>query len=106
VTHGLVSVNPSNKLMGYHTDWVAGFPFEALGLSSKYEAELVAVSRFGFRYDQQYLRAAGGKRWPGLERSDQTLREAAQLAGISEEEERRQQWPAFQRAYSKVTSEE
>ena len=106
VTHGLVSVNPSNKLMGYHTDWVAGFPFEALGLSNKYEAELVAVSRFGFRYDQQYLRAAGGKRWPGLERSDQTLREAAQLAGISEEEERRQQWPAFQRAYSKVTSEE
>ncbi|HSB08619.1 MAG TPA: peptidoglycan recognition family protein, partial [Blastocatellia bacterium] len=30
VTHGLVSVNPSNRLMGYHTDWVAEFPFEAL----------------------------------------------------------------------------
>ena len=33
VTHGLVSVNPSNRLMGYHTDWVAGFPFTALGLA-------------------------------------------------------------------------
>ena len=106
VTHGLVSVNPSNKLMGYHTDWVAGFPFEALGLTDKYQAELVAVSRFGFRYDQQYIRAAGGKRWPGLERSDQMLSEAAKRAGVSEEEERNLLWPAFQRAYSKVTSDE
>ncbi len=101
VTHGLVSVNPSNKLMGYHTDWVAGFPFEALGLTNKYEAELVAVSRFGFRYDQQYIRAAGGKRWPGLERSDRMLSDAAKRAGVGEEEERTLLWPAFPRAYSK-----
>ena len=104
VTHGLVSVNPSNKLMGYHTDWVAGFPFEALGLTNKYDAELVTVSRFGFQYDQHYIRAAGGKRWPGLERSDQLLAEAAKRAGVSEEEERHLLWPAFQRAYSRDPS--
>jgi hypothetical protein len=101
VTHGLVSVNPSNKLMGYHTDWLAGFPFEALGLTNKYNTELVAISRFGFSYDQQYVRAGGGKRWPGLERSDGVLHEAAVVAGVSEEEQRRSLWPAFQRAYSK-----
>jgi hypothetical protein len=101
VTHGLVSVNPSNKLMGYHTDWLSGFPFEALGLTSKYNTELVAISRFGFNYDQQYVRAGGGKRWPGLEQSDAALREAAAVAGVSEEDQRRSLWPAFQRVYSK-----
>ncbi len=62
VTHGLVSVNPSNKLMGYHTDWVAGFPFAAIGLTDKYDTEIAAISRLGFNYDSAYLAAAGGKR--------------------------------------------
>jgi hypothetical protein len=101
VTHGLVSVNPSNKLMGYHTDWVAGFPFEALGLANKYDAELVAISRFGFGYDQAYIRAAGG-RWPGLERSDKLLAEAASRSGISVDQERRSRWPVFARLLAKA----
>jgi hypothetical protein len=66
VTHGLVSVNPSNRLMGYHTDWVSAFPFDALGLSNKYETEMIAISRLGFAYDGAYIKAAGGARWPGL----------------------------------------
>src|SRR5437868_5166259 len=64
VTHGLVSVNPSNKLMGYHTDWVAGFPFAAIGLTNKYEAEIAAISRLGVDYDSTYLAAAGANRLP------------------------------------------
>jgi len=100
VTHGLVSVNPSNHLMGYHTDWVSEFPFEALGLSNKYDTELAAISRLGFGYDQAYVSAAGGK-WPGLEKADARLRETAEKDGTSLEEERRQLARGFQHAYSK-----
>jgi hypothetical protein len=100
VTHGLVSVNPSNHLMGYHTDWVSEFPFEALGLSNKYGTELAAISRLGFGYDQAYVSAAGGK-WPGLEKADARLKEAAKKDGSSVEEERRELARGFQHAYSK-----
>ncbi len=101
VTHGLVSVNPSNRLMGYHTDWVAGFPFEAVGLTNKYDTELLAVSRLGFTYDQPYINAAGGKRWAGLERADTKLKDAARDEGVTVEDARREGWQFFQRAYTK-----
>ena len=100
VTHGLVSVNPSNRLMGYHTDWVSEFPFEALGLSNKYQTELVAISRLGFAYDQAYVSAAGGK-WPGLEKADAALRDEAAKDSVSVEKERQLLSRAFGRIYSK-----
>jgi len=99
VTHGLVSVNPSNHLLGYHTDWVSGFPFEALGLSNKYSSELIAVSEFGFRYDDAYLSAAGGNKWAGLENSDTRLRELAASGGTTLEGVRAIRWRMFQQAY-------
>jgi hypothetical protein len=86
--------------MGYHTDWVSEFPFEALGLSNKYETELAAISRLGFGYDQAYVAAAGGK-WPGLEKADSRLKEAAEKDGSSVEDERHQLARGFQHAYSK-----
>ncbi|HJZ68200.1 MAG TPA: peptidoglycan recognition family protein [Blastocatellia bacterium] len=100
VTHGLVSVNPSNRLMGYHTDWVSEFPFEALGLSNKYEMELTAVSRLGFAYDKAYVAAAGGK-WTGLEKADGALGDEAKRNGLTIEQQRRLQARLFERAYSK-----
>jgi hypothetical protein len=100
VTHGLVSVNPSNRLMGYHTDWVSEFPFEALGLSNKYETEIAAISRLGFGYDQAYVAAAGGK-WPGLEKAEDSLRGAAEKNGVTVAEERRLMARVFGRVYSK-----
>jgi hypothetical protein len=103
VTHGLVSVNPSNRLMGYHTDWVSEFPFEALGLSNKYETELAAISRLGFGYDQAYVQAAGGK-WPGLEKADTTLRQTAEKNGLSVEKEKQLLSRIFGRIYSKQRS--
>ena len=112
VTHGLVSVNPSNKLMGYHTDWVAGFPFAAIGLTNKYDTEIAAISRLGFNYDSAYLAAAGGKRWPGLDKADVALRDAARQSGASVEEKRRALQEVYERLYAKqrslekVTSEE
>jgi hypothetical protein len=99
VTHGLVSVNPSNHLLGYHTDWLSGFPFEALGLSNKYSSELIAVSEFGFRYDEAYLSAAGGNKWAGLETSDVKLRELAANGGTTLEGIRESRWRVFQQAY-------
>jgi hypothetical protein len=100
VTHGLVSVNPSNRLMGYHTDWVSDFPFEALGLSNKYEVELGAVSRLGFGYDKAYVAAAGGK-WPGLAKADNALAETAERNGVTVDQQRHLQTRLFERAYSR-----
>ena len=100
VTPGLVSVNPSNRLMGYHTEWVSEFPFEALGLSNKYTSELVAISRLGFGYDQAYVAAAGGK-WPGLEKADAALRDEAANNSVSVEKERQLLSRVFARVYSK-----
>ena len=104
VTHGLVSVNPSNKLMGYHTDWVAGFPFAAIGLTNKYDTEIAAISRLGFNYDSAYLAAAGGKRWPGLDKADVALRDAARQSGASVEDKRRALQEVYERLYAKQRS--
>lgn len=101
VTHGLVSVNPSNRLMGYHTDWVSAFPFEALGLTNKYETTLCAVSRLGLGYDSAYVAAAGGTKWAGLERADAELREAAARHGVKVDIERRALSRLFERAFKK-----
>jgi hypothetical protein len=87
--------------MGYHTDWVAGFPFEALGLTNKYDFEVLAVSRFGFNYDQAYVNAAGGRRWTGLEKADAALKEFSHRDGLSTERGREERWKIYQRAYSK-----
>jgi N-acetylmuramoyl-L-alanine amidase-like protein len=103
VTHGLVSVNPSNRLMGYHTDWVSEFPFEALGLSNKYDTELVAISRLGFGYDQAYVQAAGTK-WPGLEKADVSLQQTAEKNGLTLEKEKQLLSRAFGRMYSRQHS--
>jgi hypothetical protein len=98
-THGLVSTNPTSRLLGHHTDWVANFPFEAVGLSNKYETEMYAISRFGFAYDQAYLSAGGGKRWAGLSRADAVLWESAKKNGVVVEQQRRRLWDVFQQAY-------
>jgi hypothetical protein len=98
-THGLVSTNPTSRLLGHHTDWVANFPFEALGLSNKYETEMYAISRYGFAYDQGYLSAGGGKRWGGLNRADAALWESAKKNGMVIEQQRRNLWDIFQQAY-------
>ncbi|HEY6328022.1 MAG TPA: peptidoglycan recognition family protein [Blastocatellia bacterium] len=99
VTHGLVSVNPDNGLLGYHTDWVSQFPFEAIGLGDKYQTELMAISRFGFRYDQAYLASAGGSRWPGLDQADNLLKNAAERDGESIDGERANRFKLFKTAY-------
>lgn len=59
VTHAQVSVNPSNMLVGYHTDWAAGFPFDAVGLPDNYRLALPSLWAYGFGYEPAWLAASG-----------------------------------------------
>ena len=70
VTHGLVSVNPSNMLICFHSDWAAGFPFEAMGLSDKYLVAPASVGEFGFTYDEEVKGKLGGSVWPGVREAE------------------------------------
>jgi hypothetical protein len=70
VTHGLVSVNPSNGRILFHHDWAQGFPFEAMGVSDKYAVPPASVAEFGFGYDSDILAQIGGKVWPGVEAAE------------------------------------
>ncbi|HYO64124.1 MAG TPA: peptidoglycan recognition family protein [Pyrinomonadaceae bacterium] len=89
VTHGLVSVNPSNMLICFHHDWARNFPFEALGLSDKYKVAPAAVSEFGFTYDEETLAKLGGSLWPGVAAAEGEFNRRAETAGLSPEEFRR-----------------
>jgi hypothetical protein len=89
VTHGLVSVNPSNMLIGYHHDWVRNFPFEAMGLSDKYQVAPASVSDYGFTYDEHIIAKLGGKVWPGVAAAEAEFKRRTEQAQVSPEEMRR-----------------
>jgi hypothetical protein len=82
VTHGQVSVNPSNLRIGYHVDWAAGFPFHELGLPDNYAVPLPAIWRLGFECDPALRRAATGLR-TGVEAAEALLARQAAAAGES-----------------------
>jgi hypothetical protein len=73
VTHAQVSVNPSNMLIGYHTDWAKNFPFEAMGLPNNYEVPLPAITEFGFEYDSLFRKAMGSGPWNGILMAEKQL---------------------------------
>ncbi len=82
VTHAQVSVNPSNMLVGYHTDWAAGFPFEALGLPDNYREPLPALWAFGFACEPAWLAAAGSPMAYGVKLAQQDILRRSAGAGI------------------------
>ncbi|HEV2882941.1 MAG TPA: peptidoglycan recognition family protein [Pyrinomonadaceae bacterium] len=89
VTHGLVSVNPSNMLICYHHDWARNFPFEAFGLSDKYQVAPASVSEFGFTYDEEIMEKLGGDVWPGVKVAEEEFHSRAEKLNITPEEMRR-----------------
>ena len=89
VTHGLVSVNPSNMLICYHHDWVRGFPFEAMGLSNKYKVAPPSISEYGFTYDAETIEKLGGAMWDGVSVAEAEFRRRAEEAKLKPEELRR-----------------
>jgi hypothetical protein len=82
VTHAQVSVNPSNMLAGYHTDWAAGFPFEALGLPDNYRRALPSLWAFGFAGEPVWLAAGGDGVSSGVKLAEQDIARRAAAAGI------------------------
>ena len=89
VTHGLVSVNPSNMLICYHHDWARNFPFEAFGLSDKYKVAPASVSEFGFTYDEEIAEKLGGDVWAGVKIAEEEFRRRAEERNMTPEEMRR-----------------
>ncbi len=80
VTHAQVSVNASNMLIGYHTDWAGVFPFADLGLPDNYATPPASLYAFGFNYDDTYVKITGNRVWQGLLMADdQIQRQAASL---------------------------
>jgi len=82
VTHAQVSVNPSNMLVGYHTDWAGNFPFLELGLTDNYTAPPAAIFAFGFDYDPTFVHATGARIWQGLSLAEDQIRSQAAAQGL------------------------
>ncbi|MDQ1589830.1 MAG: hypothetical protein QOG71_457 [Pyrinomonadaceae bacterium] len=96
VTHGLVSVNPSNMLICYHHDWARNFPFEAFGLSDKYKVAPASVSEFGFTYDEEIMEKLGGDVWAGVKLAEEEFRRRAEESKVTPEEMRRRMRERYQ----------
>lgn len=83
VTHAQVSVNPSNMLIGYHTDWAGNFPFSELGLGDNYVEPPASIDTFGFTYDSSFVNATGSRFWQGLILSEEQVRAQAVSQGLA-----------------------
>jgi len=83
VTHAQVSVNVSNLLIGYHTDWASSFPFEQLGLPDNYAIPLPAVSAFGFDHDPAFVHQAGVRMCQAVWLAEQVLSGRAAAAHLT-----------------------
>jgi hypothetical protein len=94
VTHGLVSVNPSNMLICFHHDWARGFPFAAMGLSDKYKVAPASIE-FGFTYDSETISVLGGSLWSGVKEAEERFQRRAASANLKPEELRREMRQRF-----------
>jgi len=101
VTHGQVSVNPSNMQAGYHTDWASGFPFHSLGLADNYARPLPALWAFGFETDAAFYRNGGIRLAASAKMAEDLLAHDARLAGVSPQAYRK----ALQKQYRERLSE-
>jgi hypothetical protein len=86
VPHGLVSINPTQMVIGAHYDWISGFPFEAMGLSDKYQVPPTAVRDYGCVYDDELLAHMGGRPLAGIAEADAEFKRRAARANARPEE--------------------
>ena len=89
VTHEMVSVNPDNMLIGYHTDWKGRFPFTAVGLPDNYQRTLPSIADWGFEYDSQFKKELDGRLWPGVRASTRQFESEARSRDLAVERYRR-----------------
>ncbi len=85
VPHGLVSVNATRRLIGYHADWAQSFPVGALGLEDKYLVPPASMTAFGFGYDDDLAKRLGGALWPGVAQAEREVDARAKEEAVSPE---------------------
>ncbi|HWB84258.1 MAG TPA: peptidoglycan recognition family protein [Bryobacteraceae bacterium] len=90
VTHAQVSVNPSNRRVGYHTDWASSFPFAQVGLPDNYQEHMAAVELFGFESDPGFERSTGLRMSGGVEQAEEKLESEAASFHMTVPEYRKQ----------------
>ena len=83
VPHGIASVYPKNRLIGYHLDLAHGFPFHRFGLRNRYKEKIPAIIEFGFKGDRYFREVLNGNVWPGAELSEKYLEKKAKQSGLS-----------------------
>lgn len=105
VGHGLVSVNPQKHLIGNHMDWSRGFPWGAFGLPDQYAEPPASVARFGFGYDDDFLKVLG-QPWPGVLEAEGILARDAKRAGKSEDDVRRERRALYDEWRADLTHDE
>ncbi|NOT61646.1 MAG: N-acetylmuramoyl-L-alanine amidase [Acidobacteria bacterium] len=82
-THGLISVDPTTGTIAAHYDWAKNFPFEAMGLSDKYQIKPAYITDYGFTWDETVLAKIGNELWPGALAADAEFKQRAERAHIS-----------------------
>jgi hypothetical protein len=105
ITHGQVSVNPSNMKIGYHTDWGANFPFRQMGLPENYQVPNPSLYLFGFEYDPTYTHSTGPDLWTGLALAEQQVRQAAAGRGVTPAEYRQVLRQRFREVQAAIQNE-
>ncbi len=85
VTHAQVSLNRGYHLLGWHTDFAASFPFQAVGLTDNYALAPAAIYALGYHYDENYLRLTGPRVLPGLALADRQIANQSAKLGLSED---------------------
>lgn len=98
VTHAQVSVNPGNRLIGYHRDWAANLPFHDLGLSDNYQRPPASITLFGFEAEPSLIEAGGAPLEQGLESAEEEIRQQAAARKLPVADYRR----ALQKRYRQV----
>jgi N-acetylmuramoyl-L-alanine amidase len=96
VAHGLTSVNPRLHRIGHHMDWSRGFPWAAFGLPDQYAREAPSVARFGFGYDEDFLKVLP-EPWDGVRAAEQRLADDARRERKSLEDVRRERQQTYDR---------
>ena len=74
---------PRQHVVGYHTDWASGFPFEQMGLPDNYSLVLPAMVTFGFGCGPAVREAATPHLLSAIEQAEAAFGRRAQAAGIA-----------------------
>ena len=90
-------MNPKLARIGDHTDWAANFPFAGMGLPDNYEVPVPALEKFGFNYDNDFVRATGSRMWRGILLAEQRVEMEAARTGKPVATIRQERFALYQR---------